>query len=48
MYKRTVGGYIGIGGPSETCADQWGMGDDQVRKHASGRWGPDHSEDREV
>jgi hypothetical protein len=31
--ERTAG-YIGIGGSSETWADKWGMGDDQVRKWA--------------
>jgi hypothetical protein len=31
MHER-IAGYIGIAGSSETWADQWGMGDDQVRK----------------
>lgn len=34
--RERIAGYIGIGGPSETCADQWEVGDDQVRKRANG------------
>jgi hypothetical protein len=35
MHKM-IASYIGIGGLSETWADQWRKGDDQVRKQANG------------
>jgi hypothetical protein len=41
--RARIVGYIEIGGPSETWAGQWEMGDSQVRKQTSGRQGVGHS-----